>query len=237
MSTLRTVLERAGRYARKQTFKKVYRRHRDATMLDERAYVANLRLVADWMRTHDPSAGSIVECGTWRGGMLFGLVETCPSVMEFHAFDSFAGLPPAGPLDGEEPARLQARGELVAGNNVATLDEFKAGLARLPADRAARVAAHRGWFADTLPGFRTGRPIAILRLDCDWYDSMTLALDALFDQVSPGGLVILDDYLIWDGCARAVHDFLSRRKARERIQQFRSGRIPYILKAGPLPSP
>jgi hypothetical protein len=42
--------------------------------------------------------------------------------------------------------------------------------------------------------------------------------------------VIVDDYLVWDGCARAVHDFLSRRRARERIRQFRSGRVPYILK-------
>ena len=235
MSTLAKVFERAGRYARKQALRRVYRRHRVSTMLDERSYVANLRLVSDWTRTHDPSAGSVVECGTWRGGMLFGLVETCPSVVEFHAFDSFAGLPPAGPLDGEEPARLQARGELVAGNNVATLDEFRAGLARLPVARAARVEAHRGWFADTLPGFRTARPISVLRLDCDWYESMTLALDALFDQVQPGGLVILDDYLIWDGCARAVHDFLSRRKATERIRQFRSGRVPYILKTEPRP--
>jgi hypothetical protein len=142
MSALTAVFERAGRYARKQAFKRVYRRHRDATMLDEHAYVANLRLVADWMRTHDPSAGSIVECGTWRGGMLFGLVETCPSVQEFHAFDSFAGLPPAGPLDGEEPARLQERGELVAGNNVATLERFPVATQGAGADQAIPLRAH-----------------------------------------------------------------------------------------------
>lgn len=230
MATLKSILERAGGYTRKREFRRVYRRHRDATMLDESSYVANLRLVADWAGQQDLSGGSIVECGTWRGGMLFGLVETCPTVTEFHAFDSFAGLPPAGPLDGEEPARLQREGRLVAGNNLATLAEFERGLARLPVARAACVRVQRGWFKDTLPGFRSGRPIGVLRLDCDWYDSVTLALDVLFDQVRPGGLVILDDYLVWDGCARAVHDFLSRRRARERIRQFRSGRVPYILK-------
>jgi O-methyltransferase len=29
-------------------------------------------------------------------------------------------------------------------------------------------------------------------------------------QVSEGRTVIIDDYYAWDGCTRAVHDYLSR---------------------------
>lgn len=161
MSTLNSLIARAGRFREKQAFKAVYRRHREATMLNERAYVANLRLVVDWMKSNDTAGGSVVECGTWRGGMLCGLVETCTTAEELHAFDSFQGLPPTVSLDGEEPARLQAAGALVAGNNVATIQEVRDAIDRLPAPQAARVEAHAGWFTDTLPGFRPQRPIAI----------------------------------------------------------------------------
>jgi O-methyltransferase len=62
--------------------------------------------------------------------------------------------------------------------------------------------------------------IALLRLDGDWYESTMACLDALYDRVVPGGLVIIDDYYTWDGCARAVHDFLSRRGVSARIRQW-----------------
>ncbi len=55
-----------------------------------------------------------------------------------------------------------------------------------------------------------------------------VCLDNLFDKVVEGGVVILDDYLHWDGCARAVHDYLSRTQAIARIE-YRGG-VPFIRK-------
>jgi O-methyltransferase len=37
--------------------------------------------------------------------------------------------------------------------------------------------------------------------------------------VIKGGLIISDDYYYWEGCARAVHDFLSRNQLRDKIYQ------------------
>ena len=37
------------------------------------------------------------------------------------------------------------------------------------------------------------------------------------EQVSPGGIVIIDDYYDWDGCATAVHEFLANRRLPFRI--------------------
>jgi hypothetical protein len=34
------------------------------------------------------------------------------------------------------------------------------------------------------------------------------------------GIIVLDDYYTWDGCSRALHDFLSRRSSTERIRNL-----------------
>ena len=86
----------------------------------------------------------------------------------------------------------------------------------------------KGWFVDTLPEYRSGEPIALLRLDADWYESTMVCLENLFDRVIPGGLIIIDDYYIWDGCSRALHDFMSKRSALERIQSFNG--VCYLIK-------
>jgi hypothetical protein len=55
-----------------------------------------------------------------------------------------------------------------------------------------------------------------------------ICLNKFWDDVLVGGLILIDDYYMWDGCSRAVHDFLSARKATERIQED-SG-VGYIVK-------
>ena len=55
-------------------------------------------------------------------------------------------------------------------------------------------------------------------------------LDALWDRVMPGGLVLIDDYYAWEGCTKAVHAFLAKRQAREPIRQSRSGKVCFIVK-------
>ncbi len=76
----------------------------------------------------------------------------------------------------------------------------------------------KGWFDKTLPATkdRVGA-IAVLRIDADWHASVRCCLESLYDQVSPGGFVILDDYDAWDGCAIATHEFLAERKLSHRI--------------------
>lgn len=77
---------------------------------------------------------------------------------------------------------------------------------------AEMVHYHVGWFQETLPvvGESIG-PIAILRLDGDWYASTKVCLEYLFDEVVPGGIVIIDDYGAYEGCRRAVDEFLVSR--------------------------
>ena len=70
----------------------------------------------------------------------------------------------------------------------------------------------------------------MLRLDGDWYESTICILENLYDKVAANGLILIDDYYDWDGCSRAVHDFLSDQKLPERIRQSRYGGVAYIVK-------
>lgn len=209
----------------------VWRKYRELTQVRRRRYIGNLHLVATTLRDPRLAGAAIVECGTWKGGMSCGLLAAAPGARAFHFFDSFEGLPPAREIDGNRAIEWQrdTQGPQYLENNRADAGAFEA-LVRKAARADQEVNIHKGWFAETLPLFPRERPIAVLCLDGDWYDSTMTCLENLFDHVLPGGIVIIDDYLDWDGCTRAVHDFLSARKSAEGIQQARFGGVYNIVK-------
>ncbi len=213
---------------------RIQRRYRERTMIVKNDYIENLFVADYWRRKMGTPPGSVVECGTWRGGMFFGLMDLCPEVTEFHVFDSFEGLPPAtAEVDGSYAVEAQAADELISNNNTAHRHEFDEGLNAHQGHRLDQVTVHQGWFEDTLEGFATKQPISVLRLDGDWYASTKVCLDALYDQVMPGGVILIDDYMQWDGCSRALHDFLSERQSRDRIRTSWRRGIAHIVKGHP----
>ena len=163
--------------------------------------------------------------------MSCGLLATAPGARAFHFLDSFEGMPPVDEIDGNRALEWErdTQGCQYFDNNRADLDEFEA-LVRKVARADQDLHIHKGWFAETLPNFPRDCAIAVLRLDGDWYESTMTCLENLYDQVLPGGIIIIDDYQDWDGCTRAVHDFLSARKAVEGIRQTRFGRVYNIVK-------
>ena len=61
--------------------------------------------------------------------------------------------------------------------------------------------------------------IAILRLDTDWYDSSKFELQKLFKNVVKGGVIILDDYYLWNGQKEATDEFLKENNLDYTIKQ------------------
>lgn len=214
----------------------VWRKYRHLTMNPRNRYIGNLALAKRVLRKNPALRdGSLVECGTWRGGSLFGLITVLPEIHEIHAYDSFEGLPPATELDGADVLEQEKGEGFWHNNNTASIEEFRAGLATVQKPHHT-ITVNKGWFEDTLPNFQSDRPIAILRMDGDWYDSTMTILTELYDKVMPGGLVIIDDYFDWDGCSRAIHDFLSARKSPDKVRQFRDLHLAYIIKSAPEPA-
>jgi len=164
--------------------------------------------------------GDFVECGVWRGGcsaILAQVAVKCDQHRRTHLFDSFEGLPEPVGADGVEAATHSSGktdGKLVPIGFCAAPYEVAARLLfdvlKLPTDR---VVVHRGWFQETLPSARDSvGPIALLRLDGDWYESTKVVLENLYDSVVPGGYVVIDDYGVWEGCRRAVDEFIEKRE-------------------------
>ena len=50
--------------------------------------------------------------------------------------------------------------------------------------------------------------IALLRLDTDWYRSTKAELEHLYPLLSPGGVLLIDDYGRWRGQRQAVDEYL-----------------------------
>lgn len=157
----------------------------------------------------DGVPGDIVETGVWRGGACIlaravlaelGCVDRCVWLA-----DSFAGLPPPSP--DRYPAD---RGDNHFTEKFLCVDRptVEANFARYDL-LDAQVRFLPGWFEDTLASAPIAR-IAVLRLDGDMYGSTWEALTSLYDRVSPGGYVIVDDYGAVPGCAAAIDDFRAR---------------------------
>lgn len=179
----------------------------------------------DLVRSFRHVPGDIVECGCWRGGMSGAMAVVAPGHRSV-LFDSFEGLPEPGEDDGSEAQRWSH--EVRSWDNC-TADESSAGEAMSRAGSTDHEII-RGWFDDTVPAFaQQRRPIAILRLDGDWYESTMVCLENLYPLVTPGGVVIIDDYFVWEGCARAVHDYLSSTRAPERVAST-PHRVAYLEK-------
>jgi hypothetical protein len=78
------------------------------------------------------------------------------------------------------------------------------------------VTPVKGMFAESLRGpDRPTGPLAFAHLDSDLYESVAVSLEAVFDLVAPGGIIVIDDFFHpAQGPARAWSDFRNRRRLR-----------------------
>ena len=193
-------------------------------MVPEAVFVENMLLCHQVQHL----AGSVVECGVWRGGSIAGMASILGPQRHYYLFDSFAGLPPAQPIDGPGALAWQKNASSSGYHDNCTAFPESAQAAMALA-LATQVHLVQGWFQDTLPAFEPAEPIALLRLDADWYESTSICLERLFPHLAPDGILILDDYGTWEGCNRATHDYLSRHSRPEHLRKF--GSVTYLRKA------
>jgi hypothetical protein len=167
---------------------------------------------------HSRIAGSIVECGVWRGGSMMAaaltLLRLRAPTRDLHLFDTFEGMPKPGTEDVDIEGNAAAaefertrRSDDSSDYCYSPLEEVQRNLAGTGYDLAS-VKFIKGKVEETIPAHAPAR-IALLRLDTDWYESTRHELAHLFPRLVPGGVLILDDYGHWQGSRRAVDEYMA----------------------------
>ncbi|MBI1779539.1 MAG: class I SAM-dependent methyltransferase [Proteobacteria bacterium] len=173
-----------------------------------RARLDSLHACLDMIQS-DAVPGDLIETGIWRGGatifmrawlMAHGITDRI-----VWAADSFDGVPPST-LPQDAAMDLSKRTHAFLAVSRAEVEELFRRYDLLD----GQVRFLQGWFRDTLPSAPI-ESLAVLRLDGDLYESTMDALVALYDKVSPGGFVIVDDYYSNATCEAAVCDFRAAR--------------------------
>ncbi len=164
--------------------------------------------------------GDYVECGVWKGGNVLLLKKFLENEekkeRKIYAFDTYEGMTAPDKNDFE-----------ISNNNFASqllkMDKSKKsniwGVCSLE-EVIKNISKHtlnieninfiKGPVEDTLCiNENIPEKISLLRLDTDWYQSTKKELEVLYDKVSKGGVIIIDDYGHWGGSKKAVDEFFS----------------------------
>lgn len=190
-----------------------------------------LRAIEQHLRVIDRDGviGDIIECGVAAGGSgaLLGLwLPRAIHPRRLHLFDTFEGLPAPTTDDPDYEKAVQW-----IGGCRGTLEDVTAMLLRVGVDLSA-VTCVKGLFQDTIPQRLPAR-IAFAHLDGDWYDSTRHALTAVWPRLSLGGRVQLDDYGAWEGCRKAVDEFVSVMGVRLHLIPMGGAWFARVVSTGP----
>jgi hypothetical protein len=162
--------------------------------------------------------GDFLEAGVLQGGasiFLRGLQVAYEQTQRVTwVADSFAG-PPAATLDVDRELAAEfteACDPWLGVSLTAVKDNF-----RTYDLLSGNVRFVEGLFADSLPHAPIDR-LAILRFDAGLYSATTDVLQHLYDKVSPGGFIVIDDYQTFEPCRMAVDDFRASRGDAARLR-------------------
>ena len=207
----------------------ILRRVEPRTMTDH-AKLFGLVEATRYLVRHD-IPGDVVECGVWRGGSMqavaLALQELGSTDRALHLFDTFEGMPPPSEKDRRRGVTAE---EMLATHDrdhriwaIASLDDVREAMEEVgyPPEH---VHYHQGMVEDTIPGMAPER-ISLLRLDTDWYESTRHELEHLYDRLSPGGVLILDDYGDWEGARQATDEFLATLPDPVMLHPLGTGRM------------
>ena len=166
--------------------------------------------------------GDYVECGVWKGGNILLFKKFLESEdsrqRNIYAFDTFEGMTDPDKNDFEISTNNTAIKLLQKDKNkktnvwgICNLDQVKKNISKHTKD-LNNIYFIKGDVEKTLNEIKNiPEKISLLRLDTDWYKSTKKELEVLYEKVSSGGVIIIDDYGHWGGSKKAVDEFFSNK--------------------------
>ena len=161
--------------------------------------------------------GDIVECGVWKGGNLILsqlMIEKYKLNKKVYGYDTFSGMSQPCDMDVQRITGESAGDEWKKTNKANYNSWCYSGLEEVQTNIKNNVENYdnirlvQGKVEETLKdGKNLPKTISLLRLDTDWYESTKMELQVLYPRLVKGGVLIIDDYGMWDGCRRAVDEY------------------------------
>jgi hypothetical protein len=175
--------------------------------------------------------GDILEFGVYKGTSLVRLMAFRDLLESTHSrkvvgFDAFGKFPDDLALDSDQEFVNNFEGAGGYGVSKEHLDEL------LKNKNAENYELVEGDILKTIPEFlksNTSLKIALLHIDVDVYEPTKAILEALWDKVVPGGILMLDDYGTVEGETQAVDEFFVEKRVK--VHKPKYYHIPsYIIK-------
>ena len=186
--------------------------------------------------------GDIVECGIAAGGNFAMMIEgvLCANAKTnrtFWGYDSFIGIQLAGSKDTEQAGigaithdtNVPSDQLLVSsGITVHSEQEVVNNLKKWGLYDKVKIKLVSGWVQKSMSE-DSPEKIAILRLDMDVYDPTIFVLRMLYDQISTGGVIIIDDWAL-EGVRVAVQEFCKEKGIVPHLKTIENSTPVYWVK-------
>jgi hypothetical protein len=171
--------------------------------------------------------GAFIECGVWRGGSsmaaALALKELGDTSRELWLYDTYEGM--SAPTEEDVDVAGQSADKKFSQRQ---LSEDSSEWCRSPIDDVRlnlestgypleKVHFVKGKVQDSIPGTLPAGPVAILRLDTDWYESTRHEMRHLYPLLVKSGVLILDDYGYWQGARKAVDEYFAAHDIRPQM--------------------
>jgi O-methyltransferase len=154
--------------------------------------------------------GDLIECGVHMGGSIMLIALTIKKInfnshsRKIFALDTFCGF-----LRRNEDYDVDLKsGTPVCFPESSKIDYSFGSIENMHSIGYSDLKIIKGDVFNTIPTLETD-DIALLRLDTDTYDTTKFELEMLYEKVTLGGCVIIDDYGFNSGCKLAVDDFIN----------------------------
>lgn len=177
----------------------------DAVVQPKRTLLGYDRLYVFWQAVGNlvDVPGAAAEIGSFRGGSAHFIASAFRHVtgseVRVHVFDTFEGHPEKA-ITENDPFHQAGQFSATSYDDVRTyLSEF------------TQLTVHQGDVSDSLPGLEESA-YRLVHIDTDLYQPTVACLDYFGARMSPGGVVVIDDYASrkCPGVPKAVSEYLDR---------------------------
>ncbi|QTD55339.1 TylF/MycF/NovP-related O-methyltransferase [Parasphingorhabdus cellanae] len=178
--------------------------------------------------------GDFAEFGVALGGSAI-IIASQREARSFHGLDVFGMIPE--PASDKDDAKSKSRYEAIKSGASCGIDgqQYYGYREDLLADVKHNFSRHgltvgedgiflyKGLFEHSWPAVKVDK-LAFAHVDCDWYEPVAYCLQVIAAKLSPGGVIVIDDFHDYGGCRIAVEEFL----AQNPVYMFEDGANPVL---------